>query len=104
MYYDFYDTPSDDRAIFANSIFKYIYQKYNGNFKSVAFQIEAKQMDMYLTEYCRNIYEVIDNQIPMMSWVNYLENGYDATMFDEGEMTEERWLDRIYTACKKYYK
>lgn len=103
MYYDFYDEPTDPRAEFANTVFTMLYQKYNGNFKSVAFQLEAKQLYYYFDEYCRNIYEVIDNQIPMMAWVRYLNYGYDPTMFDEGEMTEEKWLDRIYTACKKYY-
>ncbi|EQA7786790.1 hypothetical protein ACX818_001384 [Acinetobacter baumannii] len=104
MFNQFYDNPSDDRAIFANKVLKLIYQKYNGNFSSITFQNEVKDIKIYFDEYVRNIYEVIDTEIPLFAWANYLNYGFDKSMWDEGEMTEEEWKQIIFSACKKYYE
>lgn len=95
---------SDERAIFANIAFKMLWQKYQGNYSSITFQNEARELAMYFDEYVRNIYEVIDSEIPMMAWTNFLKYGFDASAFDEeDEMTSEKRLSMIYDACKKYY-
>lgn len=99
----FYENAHDDRAIFANKVLKMIYQKYQGNFSSVTFQREVLEMKVYLEEYVRNIYECIDREIPLLAWANYLNYGFDESAWDEGEMTEEKWLKIIYNACEKYY-
>ncbi|ADG59975.1 hypothetical protein Acj9p075 [Acinetobacter phage Acj9] len=105
MFVGFYAKPSDDRAIFANKIFALIYKKYQGNFSSITFQNEARDLANDLEEYVRNIYECVDREIPMMAWVNLLEHGFDESAFDdEDEMTEQKWQQIIFDACKKYYE
>lgn len=98
----FADEASDDRAIFANISFGMLYQKFQGNFSSVTFQNEAKQLAMYFDEYVRNIYEVED-EIPLMAWVNFLKHGFDESRWDEDEKTAESWQSEIFVACHHFY-
>lgn len=98
----FADEASDDRAVFANISFGMLYQKFQGNFSSVTFQNEAKQLAMYFDEYVRNIYE-IEDEIPMMAWVNFLKHGFDESRWDEGEKTAESWQSEIFVACHHFY-
>ena len=98
----FANRASDDRSIFANISFGMLYQKFQGNFSSVTFQNEAKQLAAYLDEYVRNIYE-IEDEIPLMAWVNFLKHGFDESRWDEGEKTSESWQNEIFEACQNMY-
>lgn len=98
----FAEEVNDERAIFANIAFGMLYQKFQGNFTSVTFQNEAKQLSMYFDEYVRNIYEVED-EIPMMAWTNFLKYGFDESRWDEDEKTAESWQNEIFEACKHMY-
>lgn len=103
MYIGFYDESSDERAIFANTVLKMLYQKYQGSLVSLTFLKELAELHVYFKEYVRNIYECVDREIPLLAWSNYMQNGFDETAFDD-EITEEQWKKIIIDACEKYYK
>lgn len=95
---------TDKRAIFANKSCKLLYRKYNGNFTSVTFQNEAKDLYENFLHYVDGIKDVIGSQIPLFEWVIYLNQGFDPEEFDsELEMTESKWKDLIFEGCNNYY-
>lgn len=92
----------DDRAVFANSIFKLIYQKYKGNFTNPLMLDECSKMDGYLDEHVRNIYEVVDSEIPMIAYIQVLTDG--ANGYGEWQSyTQSEALNIIKSYCDKYY-
>ena len=67
MGYNFKDRERVDyRAQFANEILQLVYDKYNGKltFKMMA---EVGEFNGYLEGNVRNIYEVIDSEIPLLA-------------------------------------
>lgn len=92
----------DDRSKFANDIFKLIYNKYDGNFLNVLMMKEASNMVDRLDEHIRNIYEVIDSEIPMMAYVQVYKSGSKG--FNEWECySDKEALDIIESYCHKHY-
>ena len=99
-YYNFVNSETlDYRSDFANAICKLIYQKNNGDIDASAK--EFAKFDGYLSEYVRNIYEVISDEIPL--WAYYkLING-DASDYD---LNQEEYVEakrRCVEACKVFY-
>jgi len=92
----------DDRAAFANAIFKLVYRKYNGDFNNVLFLDECKQMTAWLYDHVRNIYEVIQSEIPLMAYMDVLEGGADG-FFKWGKFTDAEALNIIESYCHKLY-
>lgn len=90
----------DERSVFANRILKLIYDKHNGDIDSAIKEI--KPILDGLEEFVRNIYELIDNEIPLYHYYELLENGADD--FDLTEDEYQEWLQITRKACVYYYK
>lgn len=88
-----------DRAIFANKICKLIYQKHKGDI-NLALE-EYKDLDGYLHEYVRNIYELIQDEIPLMAYHDLIEDG--ASNYDLSDEEYEEAKRRCIEAAKIYY-
>lgn len=97
------DCPNmDERSDFANQCFALLFRKYSFNLQSEMLLIEARQMYRHFKEYVRNIYEVIDDEIPWMAWVQLNVVGFDETQFDE-EITREEYELVLIAAIQEYY-
>lgn len=93
---------SDFRAKFANEIFKLLYHAFDGDFNNVLFLQKIGTMYDYLDDYVRNIYEVIDDEIPMMAYYQVLVHGSDGyNEWEEYETPEA--LKIIESYCHKHY-
>lgn len=92
----------DDRSAFANDIFKLIYNKYYGEFSNILMLKESSDMVDRLYEHVRNIYEVIDSEIPMMAYIQVYKNGSNGYSEWE-EYSDSEALDIIESYCHKYY-
>lgn len=89
----------DERSIFANRICKFIYLKHNGDL--VAAIKEAEPFLIDLETFVRNIYELVENEIPLYAYYQFVKFGADNYGFKE-EDTDEI-LSKIKDACKFYY-
>ena len=58
---------NDYRAKFANSVLKLLWNKH-GNSCSAALLEDVAIQRVYFDEYVRNIYEVINDEIPLFAW------------------------------------
>lgn len=92
----------DDRAIFANTIFKLIYTKYNGDMSNVLMLSECWKIYHHLYNHVRNIYVIIDDEIPMMAYLQVLKNGAKGYAMWE-EMSDQEALKIIEHHCHKAY-
>ncbi len=99
-----YSTPTPDlnhRSIFANAVLKLIYQKHDGDLDAAVE--EAKPFFEHFENNIRNIYELIDDEIPLYSYYNLLE----ADEPDDLDLTEDEYKQSIINAkaaCELYYK
>lgn len=99
-HFEYYN--SDERSEFANAIFKNLYKIYKGDFNNVIFINESAKMSNHLEEYVRNIYEVIDDEIPMMAYINVLKSGSKG--YNEWEQYEQQEaLKVIENYCHQFY-
>lgn len=93
----------DDRSIFANRILGWLYAKYDGKLGSLEFATELSLVCDELEQYVRNIYECIDDEIPLMAYNNVMSDGADG--YSEWEdYTDEEALKVIAEYCHKVYK
>lgn len=91
------------KAIWVNQTCKLLYQKYNGDLNNKEFLNELREYYEGAQEYVRNIYEVVNSEIPLFSWYELkVKYGFDEYMFDE-DVTEQMWEEEIIKFCKKYY-
>ena len=87
------------RSIFANHICKLIYQKNNGDVdKSI---IEAEPLFDGMQEYVRNIYELIEREIPLYAYYELVKYGADNFDLSEDEYQEAKI--KVRAACDLYY-
>lgn len=93
----------DDRAEFANLIFKNLYRLYKGDFNNTLFLSESAKIVDHLEEYVRNIYEVIDDEIPMMAYINVLRDGHSGYCEWEEYSSQADALKVIESYCHKFY-
>lgn len=93
----------DDRAKFANLIFKNLYRLYQGDFNNALFLSESAKIVDHLEEYVRNIYEVIDDEIPMMAYINVLRSGHSGYCEWENYSSNAEALKVIESYCHKFY-
>lgn len=99
-HFDYYN--HDDRSKFANRIFQLIYNKYQGDFANILMLQEAAEFVESLDEYVRNIYEVIDSEIPMMAYIQVHKHGADGYCEWE-EYTTVEALNIIEGYCHRFY-
>lgn len=90
----------DERSVFANRICKLIFEKHNGDLDKAITEAEPYFND--LEEFVRNIYELVENEIPLYAYYRLLEYGADNWGFDENEYQEK--IEKTRNACEFYYR
>lgn len=90
----------DERSIFANRICKLLFDKHSGNLEKAIE--EAEPYFNELEEFVRNIYELVETEIPLYAYHRLLKYGADNWGFEESEYQEK--LIRTREACITYYK
>jgi hypothetical protein len=93
-------TNLDYRAIFANRVLKLIYEKHNGDLDKAV--VEAAPFFEEMDEIIRNVYELIDSEIPLWKY-NYVKNGTKEQLGYETEEEREEELAKTIKACRVYY-
>lgn len=92
----------DFRAVGANKIFGMLYDQYLGQITCEGFIKEAKELSSYLQEYVRNIYECIDNEIPVLMYLDILDaNNMEDINIDD--LTKEEALKQVKEAIHIFY-
>jgi len=89
----------DERSVFANRICKLIFEKHNGNLDAAIVEAEPYFND--LEAFVRNIYELVENEIPLYAYYRLLKYGADNWGFDENEYKEK--IAKTQDACRLYY-
>jgi hypothetical protein len=90
----------DSRAEFANRIFKLLWQKNNGDIDSVI--IEAQPFIRLLIIHVKNIYELVEHEIPLIAYIAY-SNEDAMTNFDYSKEELEKHLQEAKKACILFY-
>jgi hypothetical protein len=93
-------TNLDYRAIFANRVLKLIYEKHNGDLDKAV--IEAAPFFEEMDEIIRNVYELIDSQIPLWNY-NRVKNCAKEQLGYKTEEEREEELAKTIGACRVYY-
>ncbi len=62
----------DERSVFANRICKLIFEKHNGDLDAAIVEAEPYFND--LEEFVRNIYELVENEIPLYAYCEDMFN------------------------------
>lgn len=88
------------RAEFANRICKLLYDKSNGNIDKAI--IDGEKLFNDLHENVRNIYELVNSQIPLMTYYELKKYDADNWGFSDEEYTIN--LEVTKAACKDYYE
>jgi len=89
----------DYRADFANRVLKLIYQKHKGDLYLANLEAEPFYEDF--EELIRNIYELVDTQIPMYSYYRLVKYGKDNWGFTDIEYEQAGTNSML--ACSLYY-
>lgn len=90
----------DTRSIFANRVCKLLYQKHNGDLEKA-----MKEGEIFFEEFeilIRNIYELVENEIPLYALFRLRKYGADNFGFDDEEYLSAE--TNCIIACEKYYK
>ena len=95
--YDFKE--HDDRSHFANTICKVLVEKSNNDIDLSVNNI--KKIYDYFEEYVRNVYELIDEEIPLFALYELKTQKPDNWDFTEQEYNDA--IDRTYKACITFY-
>ena len=90
---------SQDRSEFANMVCKLIYNKNDKDLKKAVKDVE--KAFLMFEEYVRNIYELIDDSIPMFAY--YRLKKYGAENWDFSEKEYNQALETCKRACIEYY-
>ena len=67
------------------------------------YRVKTEQMLDHLEEYVRNIYEVIDDEIPMIAYINVLRSGHSGYCEWEKYSSQADALKVIESYCHKFY-
>lgn len=94
------DIEHESREGFANIICKLVYDRYEGNLESA---VEAAEPLLEgLDRYVRNIYELVNNRIPLYALYNLKKHGADNYGLTDFEY--EQAISAAEAACHEYYK
>lgn len=99
------DFKNNNRDDFANTVCKLIYEKYKGNLEEIFLSNELQLIYKQFNEHVRNIYELIDTDIPLFSFYELKKQETDKGRNRWG-MTENEYkeaIQRTITACEDYY-
>ncbi len=97
--FKFEDKPQERRSIFANRICKLLYEKHNGNLDDAI--IDGERIFSGFNTYVRNIYELVDSEIPLIAYYELKKYGADNYGFSQAEF--EQAIDNTKIACVQYY-
>lgn len=89
----------DERSQFANAVCKLICAKVNFNFDKAFNEIE--NIYNHFDNHVRNVYELVDTEIPLFALYELLELGKDNWGFTDEEYQQA--LKNTREACKMYY-
>lgn len=89
----------DVRSIFANRVCKLLFQKHEGNLEKA-----MKEGEIFFKEFeilIRNIYEIVEQEIPLYALFRLRKYGADNFGFDDTEYQDAE--NNCINACKLYY-
>jgi len=89
----------EDRAGFANRVCKLIYNQNNNDIDKAIIECGSIYSDF--DEHIRNIYELIDNYIPLMAYYELKKYGADNFGLNDNEYDVA--LQNSKKACEDYY-
>jgi len=89
----------DNRSISINETLKKIYENNGGDLN--ASIVEASSYLKTVDETIRNVYEVVESEIPLYAYHNLMTLGADNYGFTDAE--HETALSNTITACRDYY-
>lgn len=89
----------DERSVFANRICKLIFDKHSGDLDKAIIEAEPYFKDLEV--FVRNIYELVQNEIPLYAYYRLLKYGADNWGFEENEYQEK--IAKTRDACTLYY-
>tara|TARA_R110000772_G_scaffold43995_7_gene101285 strand:+ start:11128 stop:11442 length:315 start_codon:yes stop_codon:yes gene_type:complete len=90
---------NEGRSGFANSICKLLYTQAGGNIDKAIK--EGEDLFIGLEDHVRNIYELIDSEIPLIAYYELKKYGADNWGFDDSEY--DKSINNSINACKNYY-
>ena len=90
---------SDHRAQFANSVLKLLWKKHGSHCSADLLEDVAIQRE-YFDEYVRNIYEVINDEIPLFAWHDVVKHGHENV---DWECSHKEALRIIFAGCEEFY-
>lgn len=101
MYFEFVPFGEiDERSEFANRVCKLLYEKHNGDLDKASE--EGKPFFSGMEEFIRNIYELVETEIPLYAYHRLQEYGPANYGFDEVEYKTA--LNNVKKACIDYYE
>ena len=101
-YFDFVKPENcEERSSFANTVYKLIYQKNNGHIDHSAKEAEDDGLFANFDGYVRNIYEIVQTEIPLQAYAELMEHGAGNYDFSEEEYKEA--IKKTEEACRLYY-
>lgn len=89
----------DRRSVFANKICSLLVSKHNGNIDAALE--DFKPLNAEIHNYIRNVYELVDCEIPLMGLFDllcYPPDNWDFTIEEH-----QSAIERAYEACSKMY-
>lgn len=92
----------DGRSIFANCFCELLYKKHNSDLPKIIVDPMFSVFYYGAEEHVRNIYEIIDNEIPLFAYFELITLGQTNYDFTDEEYNEA--VNNSITACKEYYK
>ncbi len=90
-----------DRQGFANRVCKMFYELHNGDVDKCISSKEFIEVYQDFDYHVRNIYELVENRIPLFALYELVKNGADNYDFTKEEY--DAHLDDIKKSCKIYY-
>ncbi len=90
----------NERSIFANLVCQLLVDKYDKNITKALKNVEL--IYNYFEIYVRNIYELIDTEIPLFSLYDLVRLGKDNWGFDDEEYKTNK--QKALRACVNYYR
>lgn len=101
MQYEFVDPSEwDERSVFANMVCKLLMQKHNGIIDKALEEL-GPIYDAF-EEHVRNVYELINNEIPLFCLYDLKRWGADNFSLTTEEYDEA--ITQATKACYEYYK
>ena len=90
----------DSRSLYANAVCKLVYEKYQGDLNECLTKGNAILENLNNDVVLRNLYEVCDEQVPLLAYKNLIEEREDN--FDSEE-DYQKAIESAAKYCKMFY-